>query len=177
MSTVWFSANRDSIFSRQRGSVLLVSLIMLLLITLVAVGGMQGTILQERMTGNLRDRDLAFQSAEAALREAEQTIDNDPDTEAFTDNQNGFYEVNNDNRPDWQTRANLDNGSGFIEYGGDIPGVAVQPRYFIERLGIEEPPLNASDPIPLPAFFRITALGTGGSENTEVVLTSVYKVR
>jgi len=163
--------------NRQKGSVLLVSLIMLLLLTLIAVGGMQGTILQERMTGNLRDRDLAFQAAEAALREAEELVRDDPDSGDYAENDDGFYEVNDDNRPEWFSRSDIENGNGFITYGGNFPGVAAQPRYFIERLGIEEAPLDASDPVPLPSYFRITALGTGGADNTQVVLATVYKVR
>jgi type IV pilus assembly protein PilX len=100
---------------RQQGSVLLVSLIMLLLLTLVAVGGMQGTILQERMTGNLRDRDLAFQAAEAALREAEGFIRTNPNK--IYDNNNGYYQVNSDDHPDWRTRTTTA-GNGAIAYGG-----------------------------------------------------------
>ena len=61
--------------TRQRGSTLIVSLIMLLLISLIAVGGMQDTILQERMTSNSQGRGMAFEAAEAALREGESDVD------------------------------------------------------------------------------------------------------
>lgn len=55
----------------QRGSALVISLVFLVVMTLIAVGAMRDTTLQERMAGNLRDRSLAFQAAEAALREGE----------------------------------------------------------------------------------------------------------
>lgn len=55
----------------QSGTVLIIALVFLLLMTLVGVAAMQGTTLQERMAGNHRDRNLAFQAAEAALREGE----------------------------------------------------------------------------------------------------------
>lgn len=61
--------------SGQKGSTLIVSLIMLLLISLIAVGGMQDTILQERMTSNSEGRGMAFEAAEAALREGESDVD------------------------------------------------------------------------------------------------------
>jgi type IV pilus assembly protein PilX len=63
-----------SIASNQSGAVLIVSLIMLLLLTLIGASSMQTTSLEEKMAGNLRDRNLAFQAAESALRDAEQDI-------------------------------------------------------------------------------------------------------
>jgi type IV pilus assembly protein PilX len=53
------------------GAVLLVSLVMLLLLTLIGLAGMRMVQLEERMAGNLRDRQMAFQAAEAALRAGE----------------------------------------------------------------------------------------------------------
>jgi Tfp pilus assembly protein PilX len=54
-----------------RGAVLLVSLVMLLLLTVIGLAGMRMVQLEERMAGNLRDRQVAFQAAEAALRAGE----------------------------------------------------------------------------------------------------------
>ncbi len=55
----------------ERGSALILSLIFLVIMTLIAVSAMRDTTLQERMAGNLRDRSLAFQAAEASLRDGE----------------------------------------------------------------------------------------------------------
>lgn len=55
----------------ERGAVLLVSLVMLLLLTLIGLAGLRMVQLEERMAGNLRDRQMAFQAAEAALRAGE----------------------------------------------------------------------------------------------------------
>ena len=159
----------------QKGSALLVSLIMLLLITLIAVGSMQGTILQDRMTGNMRDRDLAFQAAEAALREAEAFLRDNPS--AGFNNANGLYEVNNANHPDWSTREG-DDGSGAREYQGEFAGVAEQPEYFIEEITTLQPAGTETETgvaLPPVSYFRITARGFGGSANTSVVLSSVYR--
>jgi len=162
---------------RQKGSVLLLSLIMLLLLTLVAVAGMQGTILQERMTGNLRDRDLAFQAAEAGLRQAEAFIRNNPAT--VYGNSSGLYQVNNANRPDWRTRT-ITAGNGAITYVGDFPGVAAQPTYYIEEISTLQPAgteTEAGTAVPPSPYFRITSLGTGGSDSTSVVLNTVFRVQ
>ena len=55
----------------QRGVVLIVSLIFLLVLTLIGVTASQSTILQERMAGNVKDRNMALQASEAALRAGE----------------------------------------------------------------------------------------------------------
>lgn len=54
----------------QRGIALVVALILLVLITLVGLAAMRGTIMQQKMSSNLYDREVAFQSAEAAIRAA-----------------------------------------------------------------------------------------------------------
>ncbi len=59
---------------QQSGAVLIVSLIMLLLLTLIGASSIQTTTLEEKMAGNIRDRNIAFQAAESAIRDAEQDI-------------------------------------------------------------------------------------------------------
>ena len=54
-----------------RGFSLIVSLILLLLVTVVALASMRGVALQSRMSATTHDRNLAFQSAETAMRDAE----------------------------------------------------------------------------------------------------------
>ena len=58
----------------QRGASLVVVLILLLVMTLLGLAILRGTLLEERMTANLYDRSLAFQSAEGALRDAEVAV-------------------------------------------------------------------------------------------------------
>lgn len=60
---------------QQRGAVLVVSMLLLLVMTVLALGASQTTRLQERMSANMRDRDLAFESSEAGLRNGERIID------------------------------------------------------------------------------------------------------
>ncbi|MDZ7790744.1 MAG: PilX N-terminal domain-containing pilus assembly protein [Xanthomonadales bacterium] len=54
-----------------QGSVLIIGLILLLVLTIIGLAGMQNTALQERMAGNFDERNDAFQYAELALRVAE----------------------------------------------------------------------------------------------------------
>jgi type IV pilus assembly protein PilX len=58
--------------NRNRGSVLLVSLVMLLVLTVIGVSTMSNIGVNEKMAANYRDHNLAFQAAEAALTAGEQ---------------------------------------------------------------------------------------------------------
>lgn len=62
------------LFPRQKGMVLMVSLVFLLLLSMLGVSSMQNATLQEKMAGSLTFRNQAFQTAEAVLRAAESTI-------------------------------------------------------------------------------------------------------
>ncbi|HVJ62548.1 MAG TPA: PilX N-terminal domain-containing pilus assembly protein, partial [Tahibacter sp.] len=52
---------------QQRGAVLFVAMIFLILITVMAVTASWNSVLQERMTGGMRNRQLGMLGAESAL--------------------------------------------------------------------------------------------------------------
>lgn len=56
---------------RQSGAVLVIGLIILVVLTLLGVQGMRTNVAQERMAANMRERNVAFQAAESALRVGE----------------------------------------------------------------------------------------------------------
>lgn len=62
---------------RQRGAALFVGLVLLILLALIGLAAMQSTLLQERMAGNFRLVNLAFQNAEENVRIAEGRIQAD----------------------------------------------------------------------------------------------------
>lgn len=76
MSMTWHRRGPSprSIGNNQRGVVLVVALVLLVVATLIGLAGIRGTTLQERMSANMYDRSLAFQRAESALRAAEDAI-------------------------------------------------------------------------------------------------------
>jgi len=59
---------------QQRGVALLMGMMMLLVLTLISVSSMQGSTLQEKMTGNVREANLAFQTAEDVIRQVEAQV-------------------------------------------------------------------------------------------------------
>lgn len=59
---------------RERGAVLIVALLFLVMLTMLGITAMTGTTMEERMAGNARDKSIAFQAAEAALRDARRDL-------------------------------------------------------------------------------------------------------
>jgi type IV pilus assembly protein PilX len=170
----------------QSGAVLIISLIMLLLLTLIGTTGMQSTSLEEKMAGNMRDKNLAFQAAESALSAAEATLFPVP---PVFDNPGtgGFYSAASTIPT---PAAIMTDGFWANGLAGAPPTVAtstvnalgngiVSPVYIIQELASACYPSSTPDGI-CPAGeatltpYRITVRATGGSTNTVVILQSIY---
>ncbi|MCX7098671.1 MAG: PilX N-terminal domain-containing pilus assembly protein [Methylococcales bacterium] len=168
---------------RQCGAVLIVSLIILTLLTLIGLNSMQSTMLEEKMANNLRQHDLAFQAAEAALRDAEMFIESTD--AAFVPLKlsggpfqggscaNGLcpYPTTTSVSFNWTTY-----GKEYGTLGGGSPkkisGIKNdhQPRYIIELINTQP----SSDSARLYATFRITAFAWGNETNAVVRLQTIY---
>lgn len=59
---------------RQQGAALFISLMFLIILTLIGISAANVGIMQERMAGNVRETNEAFQQAEATLREIEAEV-------------------------------------------------------------------------------------------------------
>lgn len=150
--------------SDQRGVTLIVALIFLAILMLLGVTVAQTSSLEERMAGNTRDRDLAFQSAEAALKDAEADLTGFL-ANAFNGSTAGLIAFNaataNNatywNAYNWAAASQLASTS--------LDEVAEQPRYVIEKL----------PDVATTKRFRVTARGIGSSANTVVILQAGYE--
>lgn len=76
---------------RQRGAVLIVSLLFLVILTMLGITAMTGTTFEERMAGNARDSAVAYNAAEAALRDARSEIIGLPPVGASLVRQGGLH--------------------------------------------------------------------------------------
>jgi type IV pilus assembly protein PilX len=178
---------------RQKGIVLLVSLILVLLITVVGLAAIRGSGLQELMAGNMREHNLAFQAAEAGLRAAETTIRPELELNAlptFDDSGGHFNDLNKKNsepKPPalWDEDA-WDDDDNTVTTNMDLTLASdEQPRYVMERLVVPITIAAAADGSGIdtasmdsfeePEFYRVTSRGTGGAVNAHVILQSVYK--
>lgn len=142
----------------QQGMALVVGLLLLLAITLIAVAGMRGTNLQERMVSNLYDRELVFNIAEAGVREAEAILDTPTELSALLARP-GFHDVPAaasqerwlDGDTKWATAA-----VDLNQLGGG------KPQYIVEYMGFSPSPpgCDRGSTIPqncLAETYRITA--------------------
>ncbi len=165
-------------YKHQQGVVLIVSLILLLLLTLISVSGMKNTILEEKMAGNYKDKNSAFQAGEAALREAEDSLDPSNVIPLFDSvgTTTGHYLPTQNGQPRWQS-VNWDGVGDVITFTGALPGVSNVPKYIIEEL----------DPVPdlggevgagevvITKYYRITTQATGSTNTAQVTLQSTFK--
>lgn len=169
----------------QRGSALIISLLLLIALTLIGLTTMRSTRLETAMAGGAREANIAFQAAEAAMRDAEQFLEGVVSVAAF-DGTNGLLGLN-DSEPDLFAGSTWTGGSGYRVYSSaDYPdGVVEQPRYMIKYIGDRTNVSAAKQAIgigtygkgannPTVSLFRITAWGTSRDGSATTVVQTHY---
>lgn len=152
----------------QHGAALIIGLIFLVLLTLIGVTAMQSTTLQEKMAGNMRERDRAFQGAESALRIAEISVMGQSPWAFTVSCASGLCAQGS--APDWSSYAW--DGSKDVTISATIAGLASAPRYFAEYAGEVKRPGSSGGWV---SAYRITTRSTGGNANTVVHLQETYR--
>lgn len=148
---------------KERGAVLFVALVFLVLITLLALTAASTSVLQERMTGGLRNNQLALMGAESGLRGVEWSIwnrsNNASGSNKFDCQPNGgstndsCYRMSGPNATVTAFRnakswlGSSDGGQAYatktltsLSNAQSSAQLANQPRYLIEDLGRVLPP-------------------------------------
>lgn len=186
----------SSLRTSQGGWTLVISLVFLFILSMLGITAMQGANLEERMAGNQRERNVAFEAAEAALRDAEQDIQLSgriSGSLGFTDDCNsdsnylGLCSPSTTLTPVWEEIDWQDAASPvrYVTYGAKTgatawPNVVRQPRYIIEWM----PNLRGQD-LGSESYnetaqgkyqYRITAFGYGPADTAEVRLQSVLRL-
>jgi type IV pilus assembly protein PilX len=173
--------------------VLIIGLIMMLILTMIGLTGMQTTTQQEKMSGNLRDRNVAFQAAELALREGERIVSTTLAYKNVPMGGNGWYDFSNptvipyhdpakNNAESLELMADDDtwlNAGAYrtevIEYPQDLEGAAQRPAYIIVKM--PDPVASKSLKVAQERdkeLYKVTARGVGASENAVVVMQSTF---
>lgn len=165
--------------TRQKGVILIVALILLLVLTLIGIGVTQSTTLEEKMAANTRDKDLSFQAAEAGLRFGESGLQQALYTNF--DNTNGLYEYDPSQADIWTT-IDWTNSANIVAApsSATIDNVIQQPEFIIEQLPPVPAPgqnLGATEygDTPTIQLYRITALGKGGDAMSQSMLQTVFQ--
>lgn len=158
----------------QRGVALVIALIFLLVLTMIGVSAMQTTTIQERMAGNVRDRNVAFQAAEAGLRDAEAELESATLAPVASDEPYYYDEFAPSSPPWWQTFDwDDDSAVGMVPVEGthDVARYVVEDIEAFKTSGVTVTGQAVSEVY----MYRITVKGTGLSPTAEVFLQSTYK--
>lgn len=163
---------------RQNGVVLIVALLILMAMTIVSVSSMSSSTLEERMAANLKDREKAFQAAEAALRYGESLVEAGISTGAFNTTCTGGYCMHDlqaaTTYPIYWHDSGLNVwGDGSKHHTYDT-GTAADAKIIIEYMGTQIQDFSNPDPATDPPIYRVTALGYGMTTNSRVMLQSTY---
>jgi type IV pilus assembly protein PilX len=145
--------------ARQSGAALLIALVALIVVMLLGVAAAQTALMNEKSSRNDRDRQLAFQAAEAALHDARLHLaDLRESPEALPE----------------QAGSCGDYGcySGRLFPHGAASLATRAPHYRIELLGLKTADPQAAE----VQRYRITAVGFGARESTRVMLQAIYAV-
>ncbi|WP_168734324.1 pilus assembly PilX family protein [Pseudothauera nasutitermitis] len=192
---------------RQSGTVLLIALVMLLVMTLLGLSSMRGTALEERMAGNWRDQNIALQAAEAALRAAETAIApliSPPTPRSFpcaTESDTGcqvfefdpahtsvLLSSDLDELHAWiagftqygSGSESEDEGEGESSGGNSMTSTVEAPRYLIEHRGYLRDHLgvgHGADKETGRDLYQTTAVGSGQTREAVRLLQSIYAKR
>jgi type IV pilus assembly protein PilX len=167
---------------QQRGAALIVSMLLLLVLTILAIGASQTTRLEERMAGNARDIDMAFQASEAGLRSAEKylavtpslpTCVNPASSTCYVLQQGHFATTDLARQTDawWRT-----NGKAFgTAVTQEVTGVTEEPRYVIEEFQMVSFSLTVGHGVqPGKTYYKSTAWSPGATDTSHAVVESVF---
>ncbi len=167
---------------RQRGAALMVGMVILVLISILGISAYWASALEERMSGNARERLRAFESAEAALRNCESVLAG-ASLPAF-DGTGGMYTAQPITSPQVYQTINWNSATAtrVIDPSGPAPMTSVsrQPACIVEQMiTLEEPGLGYSQQggqeMREVTVYRVTARGYGSTNSSTVTLQTVYR--
>ena len=173
---------------RQHGTVLILSLLMILALTIIGVSGMGSTVVEEKMAGGMRDRNNAFQAAEAALKRGQQFFTPLVGTAAF-DGTSGQYGLGDADPDFWDPNTwTPTNSKSYVDpivttsTPSPLPYVYEQPRYILKYMGdvqVNHRSMNIGGygeqrNGSKVSNFRVTARGIGKETGSVVVLEAYF---
>lgn len=193
----------SSLRARRRGQggiALIVGLVLLVVMSMIGVTMMSTNNLETQMSGGEREANIAFQAAEAALRDAEAYIEDTSGLEESFPARSPAHEVPKGivgadaDEPDFFEMSTWDpDKEGYMEYMAGAaeedryPEVSWsgQPRYIIkhvanvqepgtERKAIEVKTYEDAETLPVVSVFRITSRATSRDGSAVRLLQSTW---
>lgn len=166
---------------KNKGFVLPVGLVILLIATLIVILTGSSNITQDKIVSTIQDREVALQNAEKALRVAEKNIYANLDANSnYSTNCAGGLCLTNSTTNIWTTIDWENNTANVFQLSGadSISNTSKQPKYIIEALDSVSNNLGESAKVNnyrnLSLAFRITAVAWGKNSSSKVMLQSIY---
>jgi len=163
---------------RQRGIVLFTSLILLVILTLVGVMLSRMQTVEEQISLNDQDHQMAVQAAEATLRFAEMGLGTT--YVDFSGNTAGLYTWASGTEDYYLSNGLTSPASAMLSYGGTALPVTGTPVFLIESMpAVAVPGFNLgcagcdNQPTPPLNIYRVTAYSYGGDTSTTAELQEI----
>ena len=161
------------ITTSSRGSVLIITLLLMLMLTIMAIAQVSFNTTQTHIATNTADAQVAFQTAEGALNEATNNLlAGNFAAINFLSNEKGLYLFNPNNAPVWSTVDWTNANAVVMSFQGKSHA---QAAYMIEQLpSVVQPGQNANAPAQV---YRITSHAVGASDNSSVILQNTVQIQ
>lgn len=185
-------------YKAQQGASLITVMLILIVVSLLGVGGAQIALMSERGARNDRDQQVAWQAAEAALIDAEsdmidttstrQTLFNGKSSSEFlpgcgtSGSTIGLCDVTPTGKPAWLTVdfTQTDSTAATTQFGAfsgrtfAAGGVGIQPAQ-VPRYIIELVPDTIGDKSEPTFLYRVTAMGFGPRTDIQAMVQMLYR--
>lgn len=157
----------------QKGYILLMTLILLVMLTVLALAAVSLNGTQTRIAANATDTEISFEKTEGALNEAINYLLNGTySAHAFLQNSNGLYLHDPSAAPLWTTVNWASTTAVIKSFQGKSNSKA---SYIIEQLpSVIQPGQNMKS---FTYIYRITARSVGANGNTAVLLQSNIQIQ
>lgn len=164
--------------TKQQGFTLFISLIFMIILTIIGLTSIQSTRTELSMSGNLRESDKSFQSAEVGLHSAEQFIEQSISKLTYDDTKGLISSTSED--PDYFDSTSW---ADVQDSTATLSDVHASPKFIIKYLGdrsqndvaaVNIGGYGSAQPGFTVSNFRATTRGYGQTDHAVTMLQTYY---
>lgn len=163
---------------RNSGFTLVTGLVFLVLLTMVGTTAIQSSVVQQKSSGNLYDKERSFQAAESGLAAGEDWLEASTDepvvstgcTQPCVNPHDNSLFIEDSDTAWWSANAS--------QMTATISGINDNPWFYIEHVSFIPDDITIGGGPPKGVnFYQISAVGVGGTSTATSVVTSTYSKR
>ena len=152
---------------KQQGTILIVSLLLMFALTALGIASMKSSMIGDKITGSILDKELAKLAAKSAMNEAKDYMNNTAsacDTTCTSAPCSTIWAASLSGTPRIENQSWWDTNSRT--YSGTIANVSASPQFVIENIAAANSIIQ---------YYKITARGVGISSSTTSVIEFVMQ--